>query len=117
MNCLRNSEAFFDFCEQTLRVGRENDNYSHNCANVTQLPSTPKMNQKLRALAQHLFFADTPSMSGAERRRSTLGGFLGMGFCAWLLHMAPVGSQWLLALMGASAVILFALPHSPLAQP
>ncbi len=56
-------------------------------------------------------------MSGAERRRSTLGGLLGMGLCAWLLHMAPVGSHWLLAPMGASAVILFALSHSPLAQP
>jgi CBS domain-containing membrane protein len=40
-----------------------------------------------------------------------------MGFFAWLLHMAPVGSQWLLTPMGANAAILFALPHSPLAQP
>ena len=42
---------------------------------------------------------------------------MGMGFCAWLLHIAPVSSHWLLAPMGASAVILFALSHSPLAQP
>ena len=75
------------------------------------------MNQKIRALAQHLLLADTPSMSGAERRRSTLGGLLGMGFCAWLLHLVPVTAHWLLAPMGASAVILFALSHSPLAQP
>lgn len=40
-----------------------------------------------------------------------------MGLCAWLLHMAPVGSHWLLGPMGATAVILFALSHSPLAQP
>lgn len=75
------------------------------------------MNNRIRALAQHLFFADTPGMSGAERRRSALGGLLGMGFCAWLLHIVPVSSHWLLAPMGASAVILFALSHSPLAQP
>lgn len=75
------------------------------------------MNNRIRALAQHLFLADTPGMSGAERRRSTLGGLLGMGFCAWLLHIVPVSSHWLLAPMGASAVILFALSHSPLAQP
>ncbi|MEO7106314.1 MAG: HPP family protein [Rhodoferax sp.] len=75
------------------------------------------MNQKIRALAQHLFLADTPTMSGAERRRSTLGGLLGMGSCAWLLHLIPEGSHWLLAPMGATAVILFALSHSPLAQP
>lgn len=85
--------------------------------NLAQLPTTPTMNQKMRAFAQHLFFADTPTMSGAERRRSTLGGLLGMGLCAGLLHMAPQGSHWLLAPMGASAVILFALSHSPLAQP
>ena len=75
------------------------------------------MNQKIRSLAQHLFFADTLTVSSAERRRSTLGGLLGMGLCAWLLHMGPDGPHWLLAPMGASAVILFALSHSPLAQP
>lgn len=76
-----------------------------------------QLNQQIRAWAQHLFFADTPTVSDSERRRSMLGGLVGMGLCAWLLHMAPVGSQWLLAPMGASAVILFALSHSPLAQP
>lgn len=46
-----------------------------------------------------------------------LGALVGMGLCSLMLHAMPVGSHWLIAPVGASAVILYALSHSPLAQP
>ncbi|MFO1031302.1 MAG: HPP family protein [Planctomycetota bacterium] len=59
------------------------------------------------------------AMQGGQRRRIVLGMLLGLavtGCVGWLL---PLGSSmpWLAASMGASAVLLFALPSSPLAQP
>jgi CBS domain-containing membrane protein len=57
------------------------------------------------------------SLSVSERWRSTLGALVGVGLCAGMLFALPVGSHWLIAPMGASAVIVFALSHSPLAQP
>ena len=59
------------------------------------------------------------AMHGGQRRRIVLGMLLGLavtGLVGWLL---PPGSSmpWLAASMGASAVLLFALPSSPLAQP
>lgn len=57
------------------------------------------------------------SLSAAERWRSTLGALLGVGLCGWMLHALPIDSHWLIAPVGASAVILFAISHSPLAQP
>lgn len=64
-----------------------------------------------------LLLADTPSLSVAERRRSTVGALLSVGLCSGLLHVLPGSAYWLLAPMGASTVILLALSHSPLAQP
>nr|WP_310339679.1 HPP family protein [Rhodoferax saidenbachensis] len=55
-----------------------------------------------------------------ERWRSVLGALVGMGLTAWLSHWllaANPGSIWMLAPMGASAVLVFAVPASPLAQP
>jgi len=64
------------------------------------------------------FFGDSmPALSVAERRKSSLGALLGIGMCGLLLRIMPVDSHWLIAPMGASAVLLFAVPHSPLAQP
>ncbi len=57
------------------------------------------------------------SLSVSERWRSTLGALLGVGLCSGMLFALPVGAQWLIAPMGASAVIVFAISHSPLAQP
>jgi CBS domain-containing membrane protein len=55
-----------------------------------------------------------------ERARSACGALLGL-LCTGLLARAAVGSgaEWpiLIAPMGASAVLLFAVPASPLAQP
>lgn len=58
-----------------------------------------------------------------ERLRATLGAGLGLFFAALLSHaLAPQAGEigqvaWLIAPMGASAVLVFAVPASPLAQP
>jgi CBS domain-containing membrane protein len=58
-------------------------------------------------------------MASGQRRRIVLGMLLGLavtGLVGWLL---PPGQHmpWLAASIGASAVLVFALPSSPLAQP
>jgi len=60
------------------------------------------------------------SVDTREKARATAGAALGLLFtaltCQWLAGM-PAGSSWLVAPLGASAVLVFALPASPLAQP
>jgi CBS domain-containing membrane protein len=55
-----------------------------------------------------------------ERLRSCIGALIGIAFTAatmeWLLGPSA-NIPWLVAPMGASAVLLFAVPASPLAQP
>jgi CBS domain-containing membrane protein len=54
-----------------------------------------------------------------ERLRDSLGAMLGLavsGGVGWLLLGGADGALWLVAPMGASAVLLFAVPSSPLAQ-
>jgi CBS domain-containing membrane protein len=78
----------------------------------------PGMPFPLRQLLPYLVSDSTP-LSGGEKLRSTLSAFLA------LLAVGLVSSQFLggaglpvmIASMGATAVILFATPHSPLAQP
>jgi CBS domain-containing membrane protein len=55
----------------------------------------------------------------AERLRSGLAGGLGIFLLAWALHLLPQPElpMLLLGSMAASAVLLYAVPHSPLAQP
>ena len=74
------------------------------------------MNTTLAVLGRHLF-VHAPPLSGAERWRSSLGALLCVALCAVLLRAVPGASFWLLAPIGASIVILFVQPHSPLAQP
>ena len=61
--------------------------------------------------------ADTPALSHAESARSALGALIGLGLAGALLHLNADASLWLIAPIGGSAIILFTLPHSPLAQP
>jgi CBS domain-containing membrane protein len=75
------------------------------------------MNAKFQAFARRYLLADIPPLSPAERLRSALGVFLGVAFCGLLSYTLPHGSHWLIAPVGASAVILFALTQTPLAQP
>ncbi len=71
----------------------------------------------LKIFARHFLLAETPPLSRAERWRSMFGALVGVGICGLMLHAMPIGSHWLIAPVGASAVILYALSHSPLAQP
>ncbi|MCB1378597.1 MAG: HPP family protein [Alphaproteobacteria bacterium] len=65
----------------------------------------------------------TPRIAGAsarERLIASFGAFIGIAatgvICGWVGGMAPP-APLLVAPMGASAVLLFAVPSSPLAQP
>jgi CBS domain-containing membrane protein len=75
------------------------------------------MIRAFRRFARRYLVADTIALSPAERWRSALGALLAVGVCGLLMHAMPIGAHWLIAPVGASAVILFALSHSPLAQP
>ena len=54
----------------------------------------------------------------AERVRAVLGAALGVLFAAGIsLWASPDPALWLIAPIGASAVLVFTAPASPLAQP
>lgn len=58
------------------------------------------------------------AVSLSERVLSCVGAVLGLLFSGWLCReVLGSASPWLIAPMGASAVLLFAVPASPLAQP
>lgn len=65
----------------------------------------------------------TPILAGAtsrDRILSCIGAVIGIGITAFVCHRlsaAGVFTPFLVAPMGASAVLLFAVPASPLAQP
>lgn len=75
---------------------------------------------KLSLSALRVFFvADPVPLSGGEKLRSALAGFVAilmLGFVS-SYFVSGVGLPILVGSMGASAVILFAISHSPLAQP
>lgn len=64
------------------------------------------------------FAPDPIAISNLERLYGCLGAFLGLLGTEWLCRQAlGQPNPWLIAPMGASAVLLFAVPSSPLAQP
>lgn len=75
------------------------------------------MNSNVGDRLRVLLFADTPSLSAAERRLSAVGTLVCVALCCWLLQSLPAPGFPVLASLGASAIILFAMPHSPFAQP
>lgn len=56
-----------------------------------------------------------------ERLRLVTGAFLGVVLTGWLCHLLGVSATpslpWLIAPLGASALLVFATPASPMAQP
>jgi len=62
-----------------------------------------------------------PAALGIDRRerwRVVLGAAFGVALTAWLCHRVGGGAgPWLIAPMGASAVLVFGVPSSPMAQP
>ncbi len=74
--------------------------------------------QTLRTFAQRHLLADAAPLSHTERWRSTIAAFAGISLVEAILFIVPgdPASRQLLAPLGASSVIMFALPHSPLGQ-
>ena len=63
---------------------------------------------------------DQPAVSWAERLRSCTGALVGLIVVFMLAKLLGefVGiNEWLMASLGASALLVFALPWSPMAQP
>ena len=81
----------------------------------------PAVSLPVRATAWLRAFQPQPlAVDGRERWRATLGALVGILLMAWVsrwfsgsLALGP----WLAAPLGASAVLVFAVPASPLAQP
>ncbi len=63
---------------------------------------------------------DQPPVSWLERLRSVLGAFIGLDLvlliAKYLRDLSGI-DEWLMASLGASALLVFALPQSPMAQP
>ena len=53
-------------------------------------------------------------VDGRERLRAVAGAALGLLFTGLVCEWLAGGSGWLIAPLGASAVLVFALPASPL---
>ena len=78
--------------------------------------SKPASSNRLQRL-----FPAQPYISRRDKINAALGAFLGILGLAWIsLHLTSVTpglAPLMVASMGASAVLLFAAPHSPLTQP
>eukprot|EP01032_Pedospumella_encystans_P007269 gene7269-8720_t len=89
-------------------------------AHSASLPNQAPAWRTRLALWLQAFWPAPVLIDARERWRSVLGALVGMGLTAWLSHWL-LGTQpssiWMLAPMGASAVLVFAVPASPLAQP
>jgi len=81
------------------------------------------MRHTAKYLIKHCSFyfgGDQPEVSWAERLRSCAGAFVGLILVftiAKLLGELTGIDEWLMASLGASALLVFALPGSPMAQP
>jgi len=81
------------------------------------------MRHTAKYLIKHYSFylgGDQPAVSWGERLRSCVGALLGLSLVFAVAKMLGelVGiNEWLMASLGASALLVFALPGSPMAQP
>jgi CBS domain-containing membrane protein len=81
------------------------------------------MKHSFSYLKKHFLFylgGDQPSVSWLERLRSVVGAFIGLllvfAIAKFLGERSGI-DEWLMASLGASALLVFALPGSPMAQP
>ena len=81
------------------------------------------MNHSNKRFLKHLLFylgGDQPPVSWLERIRAVLGAFIGLMLvfttAKYLGELSGI-DEWLMASLGASALLVFALPGSPMAQP
>lgn len=66
------------------------------------------------------FGGDQPVVAWAERLRVVFGSFIGlMAVVVTAKYLGELGGigEWLMASLGASALLVFVLPQSPMAQP
>ena len=82
-----------------------------------------KMKNSPRAWLKQISFyfgGDQPSVSWHERLRAGIGAFIGLmlvlAIAKYLGELNGV-NEWLMASLGASALLVFVLPQSPMAQP
>lgn len=81
------------------------------------------MRHFFKSLLKHYAFylgGDQPSVAWVERWRSVFGAFIGLLLvfttAKFLGELGGIG-EWLMASLGASALLVFVLPQSPMAQP
>ena len=81
------------------------------------------MKRKFQSLLKHYVFflgGDQPHVAWAERLRAVFGAFIGLllviAVAKYLGELSGV-EEWLMASLGASGLLVFALPQSPMAQP
>lgn len=70
--------------------------------------------------AWHHLYPALPAFHGTEALRAGFGALLGVGLCVLGVAAATrlgVSSLYLVAPLGATAVLVFCVPNSPLAQP
>ncbi|MBU3589062.1 HPP family protein [Polynucleobacter sp. 80A-SIGWE] len=76
----------------------------------------------LNKLKRHSFYlgGDQPHVAWVERIRSVFGALIGLmlvlTIAKYLGELSGL-DEWLMASLGASALLVFALPQSPMAQP
>ena len=81
------------------------------------------MKHAIKYLVKHYTFylgGDQPAVSWAERFRSCIGALVGLMLVitsAKVLGELVGVEEWLMASLGASALLVFVLPGSPMAQP
>lgn len=81
------------------------------------------MKHPFKKFLKHFSFylgGDQPPVSWLERMRSVFGAFIGLLLViASAKYLGELGGidEWLMASLGASALLVFALPGSPMAQP
>lgn len=75
------------------------------------------MNWNFANLAKRYLVADTPALHFRERVKSALGAALGVLVVFLTTYLLVSHEYVMLAAVGATAIILFSMPHSPMAQP
>lgn len=81
------------------------------------------MKHSFRQFVKHYSFylgGDQPAVSWIERLRSGFGAFIGLALVLTIAKFLGELSgldEWLMASLGASALLVFALPQSPMSQP
>ena len=82
-------------------------------------PSRPSWAARLTEWLRH-FWPAPLGIDGKERLRFVVGAVIGVLLTAWLSRWWAQGNgsgPWMVASLGASAVLVFGMPSSPLAQP